>query len=167
LKRCDAISEENVMTKQVTTVNPVQYTTYDLANNPIVFGTGTDINVSSGDGVYGSNAQSWSVTNEGLISGSSIGIDLTGGGSVTNEAGGTISGYYGVDISGGVGTVTNVGAISGLTGVLLLGGSVANQAGATISGLDGVEIGLGAGTVTNAGKISGIRGGSTSWEAAR
>jgi hypothetical protein len=43
------------MTKHVTTVNPVQTTTYNLNNNPIVFGTGTDINVSSGSGigVYG------------------------------------------------------------------------------------------------------------------
>jgi hypothetical protein len=148
------------MTKHVTTVNPVQTTTYDLINNPTVFGAGTDINVSSGSGVggYGSSAQSWSVTNEGAISGGSYGVHLTGGGSVTNEAGATISGgandvvgsgfYGGVDISGGVGTVTNAGAINAIsstgyfaTGVFLYvsGGSVANKAGGTISGTYGEE----------------------------
>jgi hypothetical protein len=69
------------MTKHVTTVNPVQNTTYYLANNPIDFGTGTNINVSSGSGigVDGSSAQSWSVTNEGAISGSLDEVKLAGG----------------------------------------------------------------------------------------
>jgi hypothetical protein len=151
------------MTKHVTTVNPVQPTTYYLANNPIDFGTGTNINVSSGSGigVDGSSAQSWSVTNEGAISGHLYGVDLTAGGSITNKAGATISGGYaglniyhfvynnnvytydrpfadggGVRILGGTGTVTNAGKISGASfGVdLAAGGSVTNQAGATISG---------------------------------
>jgi hypothetical protein len=155
------------MTKHVTTVNPVQNTTYDLINNPIDFGTGTDINVSSGSGigVYGSSAQSWSVTNEGAISGSSIGVDLTAGGSVANEAGATISGYRGVEISGGVGTVTNAGTIIG-AGYFGYGvffrpgspGSVTNEAGGTISASYGVFL-LNGGTVTNAGKISAGRRG--------
>jgi hypothetical protein len=55
----------------------------------------TDIDTSSGDGVHGSNAESWSVTNEGKISGNfSFGVDLLGGGSVTNDAGRTITGGY-------------------------------------------------------------------------
>jgi hypothetical protein len=142
----------------MTKVNPVQTTTYDLTNgnNPITFGTGTDINVSSGTetGVFGSNAQSWAVTNQGAISGALYGVNLADGGSVTNNAGATISGGHsglhlyqgylyqvgyggGVRILGGAGTVTNSGKISGgAFGVdLAEGGSVTNEAGATISGL--------------------------------
>jgi hypothetical protein len=91
-KRRVAFREENIM----STVNPVQTTTYYLTsgNNPIAFGTGTDINVSSGTetGVYGSSARSWAVTNEGAINGALYGVNLAGGGSVTNQAGATISG---------------------------------------------------------------------------
>jgi fibronectin-binding autotransporter adhesin len=162
----------------MSTVNPVQTTTYYLtsANNPVTFGTGTGIDVSSGTGigVYGSNAQSWRATNEGAIRGHLYGIDLTAGGSVTNKAGATVSGghagiyghYFlqyggGVRIVGGVGTVTNAGTISSL-GIyggkfavyLGAGGKVTNEAGATISGY--TEIAGGAGTVTNAGDIGGV-----------
>jgi hypothetical protein len=170
-----AIWEDNVM----STVNPVQTTTYYLtpANNPIVFGTGTDINASSypGDGVFGASTQSWSVTNAGSISGNpaffSDGVHLEAGGSVTNEAGATISGgVWGVYIGtyGGAGTVTNAGKISGQGGVSLnAGGSVTNEAGATISGNSnfaaaGVTL-FGGGTVTNeaGATISAYGGGFT------
>jgi hypothetical protein len=167
----------------MSTVNPVQTTTYYLnpGDNPITFGTGTGIAVSAGSGigVYGSNVQSWAVTNKGAISGNLYGIDLTAGGSVSNRAGATIHGGYGhyyqrngyqyygflgggLKIAGGVGTVTNAGAInsSGSYGVeLQAGGSVANKAGATISGNFGnfgIDIADGVGTVTNAGEISGF-----------
>ena len=168
----------------MTTVNPVQTTTYYLSSgsNPITFRAGTGIEVSSGSGVgvYGSSAQSWAVTNKGAISGGLYGVELTAGGSVTNKAGATISGghvnvvtgayggnyYYnfggGIKIAGGAGTVTNAGAINspGLYGVELTGGgSVTNKAGATISGHygnDAIEITGGAGTVINAGDISGF-----------
>jgi hypothetical protein len=184
LKGYVAIRQENVM----TTVNPVQTTTYYLnaANNPITFGTGTGIDVSSvsGVGVYGSNVQSWAVTNKGAISGGLYGVNLAGNSAITNKAGATISGGYGlynsstysVNLFGsgisilGSGTVINAGAISSHSwGVKLgAGGSVANEAGATISGGYGrsfygyffglaggcVNIFGSAGTVTNAGTIS-------------
>jgi hypothetical protein len=155
----------------MTTVNPVQTTTYYLTNgnNPIIFGTGTGIDVSSfaGSGVFGSSAQSWSVTNKGAISASGefgFGVYLGAGGSVGNKAGATISaGWRGVAIgSQAAGTVTNAGKISASSGdydtgsyavYLGAGGSVTNEAGATISasskfGCDGVLFG-GGGTVTN------------------
>jgi hypothetical protein len=141
----------------MTTVNPVQTTTYHLTsgNNPITFGTRTGINVSSTSdaGVYGSNVQSWAVTNKGAISGGLYGVNLAGGGSVTDKASATISGghvnvvkspygynYYdafggGVKIAGGAGTVTNAGTIKS-------------------QGSYGVELTAG-GSVTNAGTISG------------
>ncbi|HZZ63590.1 MAG TPA: hypothetical protein VFE63_20885 [Roseiarcus sp.] len=42
----------------MSTVNPVQTATYYLStsNNPITFGSGADINVSNGDGVYGDSS---------------------------------------------------------------------------------------------------------------
>jgi hypothetical protein len=157
LKRRIAIREENVM----TTVNPVQATTYYLSsgNNPITFGTATGIDVSAGSdiGVYGSNAQTWAVTNQGAISGSLYGVNLAASGTIINKAGATISGGHsglhvytydgyvfgtplayggGVTILGAAGMVTNAGKISGAAfGVdLASGGSVTNRVGATVSG---------------------------------
>ena len=104
----------------------------------------------SGLGLYGSNVQSWAVTNEGAISGNLYGVDLAAGGSVANKAGATIAGGYGqfyygyrfafagagVRMLGGAGTVTNAGDINGFSfGVeLQAGGSVTNKTGGTISG---------------------------------
>jgi hypothetical protein len=115
----------------------------------------------AGVAVYGSPG---TVTNAGSITVMGTygtGVFLLAGGSVTNQAGGTISGTpAGVAVTG-AGTVTNAGTITGTgtdgTGVLLLaGGSVTNQAGGTIRGsLYGVYSHSAAGTVTNAGTITG------------
>ena len=128
------------------------------------------------------------VTNAGTISSDgSYGVELAAGGSVTNEAGATITGRYGsagIDIAGGAGTVTNAGDISGFSfGVelraggsvtnkaggtisgevyLVAGGSVTNETGATISGGRGIELYAG-GSITNKaggaiyGYVSGVR----------
>jgi hypothetical protein len=109
-----------------------------------------------------------SVTNAGTIIGgigvpgeSGNGIDLDGGGSVTNLSTGTISGggvYEG--IKSVAGTVTNSGKILGDSvygGVFLAkGGTVTNLAGtiAANGAAYGIQITGGAGTVTNAATIA-------------
>lgn len=77
------------------------------------------------------------ITNNNFISGSANGIVLVGASSVTNTATGTISASNSaVRISGGTGTVTNSGQITGGSvgdAVLLSGGGVVtNNAGASI-----------------------------------
>ena len=100
------------------------------------------------------------VVNSGTIgSGNTqrIGMRMSAGGAVTNQAGGTIRSGVGVQISGAAGTVANAGVITGtnanLFGVRLQnGGTVSNLSGGTISGpLAGLYIGrVGQTTVTNA-----------------
>ena len=77
------------------------------------------------------------------------GVYLGAGGLVSNQSGGTISGYYGVDARNSPATVVNAGVIAGnytsagnAVGVYLrAGGSVTNQSGGTINGVhDGVRI---------------------------
>jgi uncharacterized protein with beta-barrel porin domain len=162
-----------------TTVNLATYAT----GNPFTFTTGATV-TAVGNAVYGSNAAPWTLTNNGTLTGGNFGISLTSqstvtntgtitgqlgvdinsvpGGSVTNQAGGTIYGqtvgislYHGVN---GTSTVTNAGTITGhgLDAVCLCsGGSVINQAiGVMLGGTVGV-LANGVGTVTNAGSISG------------
>jgi hypothetical protein len=95
-----------------------------------------------------------------------IGVALSAGGNITNEAGATITGYdAGVYLIGGSGverSVTNDGVIKALGGTfgtayasgvaMVDGGEVTNLAEGTISGLFGVY--LASGTVTNAGTIT-------------
>ena len=80
------------------------------------------------------------------------------GGSVTNQSGGTISGYLGIYGVTAAVTVVNAGSITGGTnGVglrLIAGASVTNQSGGTISGLNGIVDSGGALTVVNAGSIA-------------
>jgi hypothetical protein len=140
-----------------------------IAGNPIAtasFSAGIDLfaggsiyNQSGGriagfNGIYaryGSGTTNMTVVNSGNIGGDATfgdGIYLGIGGRVTNQSGGSISGYHG--ISGQVLTVVNDGSISGnLTantgtfnvgaGVdLHAGGAVTNQSGGSISGRFGV-----------------------------
>jgi hypothetical protein len=85
---------------------------------------------------------------------SGIGIELLAGGIASNF--GTITGYKGIYISGGSGTVVNDGSIATSTtsgiGIELLDGTASNSNSGTITGRVGVSIG-GVGTVINDGNI--------------
>jgi hypothetical protein len=110
-----------------------------------------------------------SVENAGLIAGLGsgtldFGIDLTGGGRVTNTATGTITSptRAGVYITGATGTVFNSGSVITTGGtksalVLFSGGYVSNASGAVVSAAAGVGLyTTGAiATVVNAGKVQG------------
>src|SRR5262245_29286029 len=128
-----------------TTVNPVQTTTFTLtaAQNPIIFGSATNIDTSVGtatNAVNGGINTAWDVTNNGTLIGAHIGDFLAGAGS----------------------RLANSKSISGNTDVgvqLLDGGTVINQVGGTISGLlQGIKVSSASshvGNVTNAGTIDG------------
>jgi hypothetical protein len=99
------------------------------------------------------------VANAGTITGGAeSGVYLLNG-SVTNAAGGRISGTWGTATKG-TGTVVNAGTLSGAvqSGVYLGGGSVTNQAGGVIAGNTGVDIRGAAGTVVTSGSIAGYGG---------
>lgn len=147
---------------QAGTVNPNQNTTYVLkpTNNPITFGTGTNINAPA-PAVYGAAGTDWNVTNQGKLTGTD-GIVLFSGATVANSGSitSTAANGFGIVITTGAGTVTNDGSItalqSGAFGVVLTGGgSVTNNSdGVITSNRDGVVIQGGSGTVTNAGTIT-------------
>src|ERR1700733_2670427 len=89
-------------------------------SSPTTIDAGVTINGATGmgpdNGVYANSE--WAVDNLGTITanGGGDGIELRGGGSVTNESDGQISGgYNGIAIFGG-GSVDNFGAISGSSG---------------------------------------------------
>jgi uncharacterized protein with beta-barrel porin domain len=162
---------------QAGTVNPVQSTTYALttANNPITFGSGTNINTTNPNAVYGSGAAAWNVSNTGQIQSRYLwfppniyhgtGIRLAQGGTVANQISGSIyggangisSGGYGL---GGLTTITNAGSITGgwgsAIGVANADAVVVNQAGATITSPHGggVSVDFSSLTLTNAGRIN-------------
>jgi len=108
------------------------------------------------------------VVNAGVIAGnmastaaSGVVVNSGSGDRVTNQSGGTVTGYRAVYGSTGAVTVVNAGAITGAataagTGVTLgAGGAVTNMAGGTISGAGGINGRSAAMSVNNAGLISG------------
>jgi hypothetical protein len=136
------------------------------ASNPLyITSTGSVTATGSGaEAIYGGASSQWTITNSGVVSASGgDGIILAVGGTITNSAGASITGYgSGVYVkNGGAGFLTNGGNISatGTNGVgvdLNDGGSVTNTAGASITGNQfGVYIHNAPGTVTNSGSIAG------------
>ena len=132
----------------------------------IIGGAGLD-----GNGVYIIGGTG-TVANTGSIVGGNdyaqSGVALHTGGSLTNNSGGTIAGYYGFSAYSAAGTVINAGSIGGLSynqrhqgeGIFLWsGGSVTNQSTGTITGgyyaIKVVQAltSSAAGTVVNAGLI--------------
>jgi hypothetical protein len=110
------------------------------------------------------DAQSdWTIENAGTISGSYSGVNLQNGGTIINDASGTIyGGGYGVNAMFGTsdisGVVDNSGTIAGYVGVYLRnGGSVTNEMGGTIAGAGyfGAYIHGATATLVNDGNISG------------
>jgi hypothetical protein len=121
-------------------LNPPSFT------SPVVIEAGVTIsNPGYPDAVYTPSASStfFAIQNDGTIAGaatsSGIGVYLAPGGSVTNASSASITGYTGIEISGGAGEVVNDGGITGVH--------------------SGVKISGGAGTVVNDGSISA--GGAT------
>ena len=143
-----------------TTDNGVQLLDGGTVINQV---SGTISGKLQGIKVGSASNQAGNVTNAGTITGLdpsfSDGILLLSGGTVTNQAGGTISGAVGIEVFA-AGTVSNAGTITGNTDAINLGkgGTVNNQAGGVISGSTGIVIGGFAGTVTNAGEITGTGG---------
>jgi uncharacterized protein with beta-barrel porin domain len=146
---------QTTLTSSNSTVNLANY----IGGNPFTIGAATTITGTTA-GIVG-NTNAWTLNNSGTITGNpGPGINLTAGGTVTNNAGGVIAGAdTSLSITGGLGAVTNSGVITSATaryGVsLLAGGSLTNLAGGIITGSNrGAEIWSGDGVVTNAGTIS-------------
>ncbi|HTN10596.1 MAG TPA: hypothetical protein VL154_06430 [Acetobacteraceae bacterium] len=152
------------MTRKISTAIAGPVSLSLASDNPLIItnlGTITSTGANS-DGVDGTAARAWAITNRGMVSSDAgWGINLAGAGSLDNS--GAIYGFLGGFLTGGRGTVTNGGTINGAggDGVFLNGnGTVTNREGASISGDGGgVKIfagfGAGFGRVTNAGTISG------------
>jgi adhesin HecA-like repeat protein len=111
-------------------------------------------------------ASTSTINNSGTLSGVDA-VALRAGGVLTNASGASISGSgtgVGVYISGGVGTVTNAGSITGAYHGMFItsGASVTNATSGFISGPhNGIVFKNQAGTISNSGTISGTGSGST------
>ena len=133
--------------------------------------------INAGYGVYSSVGAT--VVNAGTIAGyKSEGVWMKGSGTVTNQAGGIITGGTGtsagpfgglgigvvIGVPGagtGVGVITNAGTISSVVedGMLLAdGGSISNTATGLIKGTFGIVIQAAGATITNAATIDGTGG---------
>ena len=127
--------------------------------------TGKTDGVTSAVGLLGT------IDNYGQISGAGFGVDLAGGGPVTNQAkAGTISGGVGVRLNGTSDTVANAGYIQGTAGAgiyLRATGAITNTAGGRILGSTYGVTAAAAMTLENAGLITGSGGTAVRFKAGK
>jgi hypothetical protein len=154
-----SVTASGYVAQGITTASNGAYT---VVNNGRVMNTNTSTPGNySALGITGAGV----VTNGGTIKSFSTiagaGVAVTGGGKLSNQAGGLITGYIGVEVEGGAGTVINDGAIVSIAkyGVALTGGGFvtngdASHAGALIKGGLAVDLVLG-GALHNYGTIVG------------
>lgn len=114
---------------------------------------------------FDSAPSSW--INQGQITGanaSSIGVAVANGGGFSNETTGQIDGGddggYGVYVTGGDTSISNLGSIQGDYGIYAMSTTtVTNHAGASIEGVDEYAVDLqGAGSLNNSGMVDGHDG---------
>jgi hypothetical protein len=137
------------------TINTTINSTLSLqpTDNPLTITASGGVIVTGADAIDGDSSTAWAISNAGTVSSTSgYGVSLAGAGSsVTNYAGGSISGtgptsfniISGVSITGSSGTVTNGGTISvsgGGYGAHLAGGGAVTNSGFITGGEDGVLI---------------------------
>ncbi|MDR2238822.1 MAG: hypothetical protein LBE33_00070, partial [Zoogloeaceae bacterium] len=161
---------ESVTGTTATAINLAQGGAVTNQDNGIIRSSGSAIVIAGAAGT---------VTNDGQITGNAVGagafgIALNAGGTVTNNASGSITGTsttanggYAVRIQGASGTINNYGEISTFNpsgqGVgLLAGGTLNNYGSGTIQGTNGNTVSGGAGSaaVNNWGEILGVAGNS-------
>lgn len=143
--------------------------------------TQVSLTVASTGVVYGSTYgvrggfYPWTIDNQGVIAGSfhnySFGINLYGGGSITNGSStnstAVISGDTdGILVNSGAATITNYGAIDqplavalGASITLMGGGTIINERNAMIEGHTGIDTSAGA-TIINDGTVEGANDGT-------
>jgi hypothetical protein len=139
----------------MTTVNPVQTTTYVLSidNSTISFGTLTNIDVAKGDGILGPNeATSWVVNSQGSHIIGTSGVVLNFISSYVN------SGYVDGTVNGGV-VLNGGGLFTNNVGGTIYGGT-GSTGWAVITGTTGGGYGSVPNTFANHGLIDGAGGGA-------
>src|SRR5262249_32608795 len=120
--------------------------------SPLTIASDGAVEVSSGNAIFGTAGNSWSVENHGTVIGPAVGVYFNDSGTVSNLAG-LIDGGTGIVITGTAANVINQATVVGTAhyGIkLAAGGNATNSAGGLITGAAaGVYARSGAATVIN------------------